>query len=145
MPRSTLFPSLAFPSRSTPHPSTYLGASALPSGPHFSSEGDTSLSGISSSPLRLQAGAPGIRSQSLPRASASGAGPGGGQRLRRDCARLASREVPQATVANATPSARPWPRPRPARVRGQGRRVLLLQPAREGEGWMLEEEFGLNK
>lgn len=61
MPRSTLFPSLAFPSRSTPHhPSTYLGASALPSGAHFSSEGDTSLSGISSSPLRLQAGAPGI-------------------------------------------------------------------------------------
>lgn len=60
MPRSTLFLSLAFPSRSTPHPSTYLGASALPSGAHFSSEGDTSLSGISSSPLRLQAGAPGI-------------------------------------------------------------------------------------
>lgn len=142
MPRSTLFPSLAFPSRSTPHPSTYLGASALPSGAHFSSEGDTSLSGISSSPLRLQAGAPGIAVSVAP---PSLGGPGGGQRLRRDCARLASREVPQATVANATPSARPWPRPRPARVRGQGRRVLLLQPAREGEGWMLEEEFGLNK
>lgn len=76
---------------------------------------------------------------------ASGGRPGGAQWRRRDCARPAARGGAPGYSLNATPSARPWPRPRPARVPGQGRRVLLLQPAREGEGWILEEEFGLNK
>lgn len=74
-----------------------------------------------------------------------GAGPGAGRGGVVTALALPRGEAPLVTAANATPSARPWPRPRPARVRGQGRRVLLLQRAREGEGWMLEEEFGFNE
>lgn len=48
-----------------------------------------------------------------------GGGVGRWQSPRRDCARPAAREAPRATSVNATPPARPWPRP--------GRRA----PARE--------------
>lgn len=135
MPRSTLFPSLAFPSRSTPHPSTYLGASALPSGAHFSSEGDTSLSGISSSPLRLQAGAPGIAVSVAPEPRRQGPDQGAGS----GC----------VVTAPAWPRGRcprrPWRTPHPRHGPGPapGRRAFAArggvccfcsQPERERDG-----------
>lgn len=74
-----------------------------------------------------------------------GARPGAGQPRRRDCARPAAPGGAPGDRGERPTLGRPWPRPRPARAPGQGRRVLLQQPAREREGWILEEEFGLNK
>ena len=103
-------------------------------------------------PLRLaprlwgrQLGDPGMLPSGSRELRRLGAGPGGGQPRRRDCARPAAPGGAPGDRGERPTLGRPWPRPRPARAPGQGRRVLLLQPAREREGWILEEEFGLNK